>query len=765
MWRCFCRSHVVLLRGRWALTASPTGVAVRLRGAPTTPPCECHAQRHWDCGTKQPRVSFGASGTCWPRLGGASGMLHRTGVVMAPRRGSCDGSDAATHIRVVETQQPKWTLDSWLDKVLLEGKERITKMRLNDFLRNYFDGRGVVEFYRNVYMKEFLGSPNEFIKDEVLLDTIKASPSYQELEKEREEFYMLLEASHELKKESIFTLGHWREFERKDTVIPLARAKINKVYSQILREERREAEEKARRKRQELGIDVSTWIKDTVLEGRVRVNKMRLNDFLTMELDGRGALDANRDVLLEEFFKDPKKYICDAGVLNEIQALDRYKRMERAVRDEMDMEEDADNLHKKGVDKLLKWLVAAAEVKASVHGATKRFLDAAAEEARNPKKSSAPRYLEGCYESVYNARWHHVVEVPGGEGTGMEVHEGKPPQSWTYRAVGESLEKDDGVEQSGAPRSRLMVLTSDKGWPYSWKWKENKSTRDCHVNCEVERVWRIVKDDLTEWFSSHGRTDFKPKRRVLIGTPGIGKSMAAGSYLLYQLLQYDVEKLPAVAYSFGGNTTYVFDKTIKTVTRYLGRGAFEEFLYDLRHLKMKGYVIYDVTEKGRPASCFAFFDKWGMIVVASPKVSNYDEWEKHVRAERIIMNCPAEMDVKAMCAWMKRDETAEKQAECWRMVKERMDKVGPIPRYIFDANKFIAHSAAIEDALDGINSRDGEKHFTHGGVRLWYSENPSQKLVRVVRARGEVGAEVFLNAPISFCLGRRIPHYFGKRDE
>ncbi|RNF12707.1 retrotransposon hot spot protein (RHS) [Trypanosoma cruzi] len=88
-------ARLVVLRRRWALTASPTGVAVRLHGAPTTEPCECHAQRHWDCGTKQPRVSFGASGTCWPQLGGASGMLHRTGVVMAPRRGSCDGSDAA----------------------------------------------------------------------------------------------------------------------------------------------------------------------------------------------------------------------------------------------------------------------------------------------------------------------------------------------------------------------------------------------------------------------------------------------------------------------------------------------------------------------------------------------------------------------------------------------------------------------------------------------------------------------------------------------
>ncbi|EKG08243.1 retrotransposon hot spot (RHS) protein, putative, partial [Trypanosoma cruzi] len=193
-----------------------------------------------------------------------------------------------------------------------------------------------------------------------------------------------------------------------------------------------------------------------------------------------------------------------------------------------------------------------------------------------------------------------------------------------------------------------------------------------------------------------------PHPRLLIGTPGIGKSMAAGSYLLYQLLQYDVEKLPAVAYSFGGNTTYVFDKTIKTVTRYLGRGAFNDFLYDLRHLKMKGYVIYDVTEKGRPASCFAFFDEWGMIVVSSPKVSNYEEWEKHVRAERIIVNCPDEMDVKAMCAWMKRGLDTDKQVEYWKEVKERMEKVGPIPRYIFDANEFIAHSAAIEDALDGI---------------------------------------------------------------
>ncbi|RNC54411.1 retrotransposon hot spot (RHS) protein [Trypanosoma cruzi] len=128
----------------------------------------------------------------------------------------------------------------------------------------------------------------------------------------------------------------------------------------------------------------------------------------------------------------------------------------------------------------------------------------------------------------------------------MDVRKGETQKSWTYKAVCMTLEKDDAVGQSGAPRPRLMVLTSDKGWPYSWKWEEHKSIHDCYVNCEVERVWQIVSGDLTEWFSSHVGTEFTPVPRVF-GTPGIGKPMAAGSYLLYQLLHGDAERLPAVA--------------------------------------------------------------------------------------------------------------------------------------------------------------------------------------------------------------------------
>ncbi|PWV08280.1 putative retrotransposon hot spot protein (RHS) [Trypanosoma cruzi] len=183
--------------------------------------------------------------------------------------------------------------------------------------------------------------------------------------------------------------------------------------------------------------------------------------------------------------------------------------MEAAVREEINFCEDLRSLYDKGVHALLKWSEDAAEVKAGVQEITKRFLDAALEEVRYRTITSAPKTLKGYYESVCNARWHHVVEVPGGERTGMEVENGKPEQSLTYKAVGQSLEKDDGVGQSGAPRPRLLVFTSDKGWPYSWKWKENKSARDCHVNCEVERVWQIVKGDLTEWFSTHGEAGFE----------------------------------------------------------------------------------------------------------------------------------------------------------------------------------------------------------------------------------------------------------------
>ncbi|EKG06945.1 retrotransposon hot spot (RHS) protein, putative, partial [Trypanosoma cruzi] len=209
-----------------------------------------------------------------------------------------------------------------------------------------------------------------------------------------------------------------------------------------------------------------------------------------MELDGRGILRANRNVLLRDFFKEPASHIRDAEVLNEIQKKYYALKLESTVREEMELEEDVRSLHENGVNSLAAWSEATAKVKASVRDDTKHFLNAAAEEARKPTTTIEPIKMEGLYESVYNARWHHVVEVPDGERTGMEVKEGKPKQQWTYKKVGDTFEKDDGVQQSDALRSRLMVLTSDKGWPYTWNRKGVESARDCYLNCEVDRVWQ-----------------------------------------------------------------------------------------------------------------------------------------------------------------------------------------------------------------------------------------------------------------------------------
>ncbi|RNC38282.1 retrotransposon hot spot (RHS) protein [Trypanosoma cruzi] len=112
-----------------------------------------------------------------------------------------------------------------------------------------------------------------------------------------------------------------------------------------------------------------------------------------------------------------------------------------------------------------------------------------------------------------------------------------------------------------------------------------------------------------------------------------------------------------------GITMYVFDKNTKTVTKYEGNKKSKSVLGGLWKRGVKGCIIYDVAKEGTPPDAgFASSTGWGMIVVSSPEVSNYDEWEKQTKASRIIMNCPDEMDVKAMCAWMKRGLEPDKQA-------------------------------------------------------------------------------------------------------
>ncbi|EKG06166.1 retrotransposon hot spot (RHS) protein, putative, partial [Trypanosoma cruzi] len=420
---------------------------------------------------------------------------------------------AATRRRVEEARRPQWTMSSAVKDILLEGSTLSTSMKLNDFLWNYVGGRAAVGEDSNVTMQVFVQDPEMFIQNEILLRIITTLPSYSELEKEMkrelEERKILLEANNKFHDEGVDSLEQWRDYEEKDTVTPAARRKLNAVLIQVLREERREAEKRARWDQQQV-INLSAKVEDVLFKGSVRVKDMQLNDFLTMELDGMGIVATNWNVLLKEFFIDPTRYIRDAGVLNEIRATGAYARMEKTVREEMGLEEEVRKLHDNGVNNVLGWSKATEEVKATVCENTKNSLDAALEDARKPTTTIEAIKLEGYYESVYNARWHHVMEVSDSKGTVMEVKEGKPPQSWTYRAVGNTFEKKDAVQQSGKAPPRLMVLTSDNGWPYTWGQGLNERIHDCYVNCEVDRVWQTVKGDLNGWLSSHGKKKTSP---------------------------------------------------------------------------------------------------------------------------------------------------------------------------------------------------------------------------------------------------------------
>ncbi|KAF8284016.1 retrotransposon hot spot protein (RHS), putative, partial [Trypanosoma cruzi] len=241
---------------------------------------------------------------------------------------------AATHIRVEEARQPQWTMRSTVEDILLKGRTLSTDMKLNDFLRSKLGGRGVVDTNENVAMEMFVLRPTMFINDNEILGLITASPSYQ---------------VYKLNHEGVHFLEQWRDYEGKDTVTLLVFEKLNGVLTQVLREEHREAEERARREKQ-VEPTLTTTVEDVLFKGRVRFMDIKLNDFLTLEMEGRGILRANRNVLLRDFFSDPTRYIPDARVLVEVQKKGYYLSLERTVREEMGLEEVVRGLHEKGVD-------------------------------------------------------------------------------------------------------------------------------------------------------------------------------------------------------------------------------------------------------------------------------------------------------------------------------------------------------------------------------------------------------------------------------
>ncbi|PWV12015.1 putative retrotransposon hot spot protein (RHS) [Trypanosoma cruzi] len=178
-------------------------------------------------------------------------------------------------------------MNSTVKEILMEGSTSRTEMKLNDFLRSNLGGRGVVRRNGNVVMEAFVRRPNAYVQDQQLLEDILNLTAYQ---------------VYKLHHEGVLSLEQWRDYEGKDTVTPLARGKLNAALTQILTEESREAGERAVREKQ-VEFTLTTTIRDVLFRGRVRVMEIKLNDFLTMEMDGRGILRAKSECLTGGFFQ------------------------------------------------------------------------------------------------------------------------------------------------------------------------------------------------------------------------------------------------------------------------------------------------------------------------------------------------------------------------------------------------------------------------------------------------------------------------------
>ncbi|RNF09833.1 retrotransposon hot spot (RHS) protein [Trypanosoma cruzi] len=193
-------------------------------------------------------------------------------------------------------------------------------IKLNDFLTLELDGRGILRANRNVLLRDFFINPTSHIRDAGVLNEIQASGAYARMEGTVREEIDKGEAVRRLHHEGVFFLRQWKDYEGKDTLTRHVCGKLNgvltEVETQIIEAEerqRREAEER-RRRAQEMKFTISTTIEDVLFKGEFRYKEKKLNDFLLMRFGGRGVVATNRDILLEEFFKEPARYIHDAEV-------------------------------------------------------------------------------------------------------------------------------------------------------------------------------------------------------------------------------------------------------------------------------------------------------------------------------------------------------------------------------------------------------------------------------------------------------------------
>ncbi|CBH10877.1 retrotransposon hot spot (RHS) protein, putative [Trypanosoma brucei gambiense DAL972] len=526
-------------------------------------------------------------------------------------------------------------------------------------------------------------------------------------------------------------------------------------------------------------------VKNVLLEDYEGLRDMTLHEFLLNKFLNTYN---TRNVAMDVFVKNPRRYIVDAEVLENIQDTDEFK----TVRTVIDLSEKVDYLIGKEISTLRQWEEKGkGEIRDFVGPVVGGRLDAAVITAKEERERAAQTAggaveIKGVYESIYNATWSYVESGHREEPLGMKVFNGRPQHMWTKEEV--DISHTPETMNEPLPRHgnlEIAVLTSQVGWPCTFFKADPKDydmnsrkevghvfMTDVYIRREVMRLWYKVEQRLNWWLM--GEVPIKATPYVLIGTPGIGKSFSVGSFLLYKLLHYEASQLQIIIYVVegkahvfrkpkGGRPGYVtfyksYDDAFVTINAITRASSNTE--------DIKGYLIFDVG-KGHPAPMSLPYGFTG-IALSSPDVKQFHEWAKQNTALSIYINCDTLEDLEAIhisrwgkiapaYGWNPSDAKEKIETE-WQKIESRIRIVGPPLRHIVGSDSFKNQFDAMKDPITDIQVERMEDYINIFRHRTrWRTAKPSHKLVQVVRVKEDNDdGDQYCCKPLSSYTGEAI---------
>ncbi|EAN77387.1 retrotransposon hot spot (RHS) protein, putative [Trypanosoma brucei brucei TREU927] len=512
---------------------------------------------------------------------------------------------------------------------------------------------------------------------------------------------------------------------------------------------------------------MNSEVEDVLLEDYAVLRKMTVNDFIQEFVGGTFAVAEAENVRMPIFVKNPRRYIADAEILEDIQGTDEFEEYKELYNQFSEMNGKARYLDEKEIYYLRQWEEKGrGEIREFVGPMARGRLDAAVTAAKRAEKRAAQTAggavnLEGVYDSICNATWSYVVSGYDEEPLGMKVFGGRPRRIWTEEEVdvtpepanvdSEMEERPNGLE--------IIVLTSERGWPHNrfvlgYSEKCKAVSQHVYIRREIMRVWYIIQQVLKAWWVD--RSVVRPPIHVVIGTHGIGKSCGLGSFLFYSLFHFNEGMLDVVAYFLGEVSFLIYnrkDDERGRVVRYEDSGVAVRIINNMKYEK-RGHIIIDISGMMQKLLYTQLpSDIWGVTLLTSPNSGHFDEWTTNTGGRQIIMNCDDVCDIKAFMAWKKlsiharekvfnkrRYELRKEMEDEWRIVEGRINSIGPLPRYIFGLGCYEWRLKSVHDALETMK-KSGEYSYSDiiGDIGVWQNNEVTDKLVKVIRVNGNAG--------------------------